>query len=87
MNTFNAALAELTAVDNKRYEAMVARDVTALEGLLADEDNDRWDRPSAREPFLRLLGQGRWTMEASRMGVDSVTQVGADSQLRVGVPA
>ncbi|MGA3248932.1 MAG: nuclear transport factor 2 family protein [Paraburkholderia sp.] len=37
MNAFNAALAELMAIDNKRYEAMVARDVTALEGLLADE--------------------------------------------------
>jgi ketosteroid isomerase-like protein len=37
MKSPDAALAELLAVDNKRYEAMIARDINALERLLADE--------------------------------------------------
>jgi ketosteroid isomerase-like protein len=37
METSDAAPAELLMADNKRYEAMIARDVNALERLLADE--------------------------------------------------
>jgi ketosteroid isomerase-like protein len=37
MNTSDTELTELLAVDSKRYEAMIARDVNALSELLADE--------------------------------------------------
>jgi len=37
METSDATLAELLRADDRRYEVMIARDVCALEGLLADE--------------------------------------------------
>jgi ketosteroid isomerase-like protein len=37
MGTFDVAPAEILVADKRRYEAMIARDVNALERLLADE--------------------------------------------------
>jgi ketosteroid isomerase-like protein len=37
MGTFDVVPAELLVADKRRYEAMIARDVNALERLLADE--------------------------------------------------
>jgi hypothetical protein len=37
METSDATLTELLRADDRRYEAMIARDVSALERLLADE--------------------------------------------------
>jgi ketosteroid isomerase-like protein len=73
METSDVTLVELLRADNRRYEAMIARDVSALEWLLADEllYTHSTGNTDTKEQYLETIRSGYVMYRSSQ--IDDLT--------------